>query len=89
MTALGQLTNIAGAFALTRSVVRNRIAIVDDVVTSCNTVAELASDQGCLSKRGVGVDLCPNARLGINQRKGRVQAPAFLLAYPLITNKVS
>ena len=42
MTALGQLTNIADAFALTRSVVRNRIAIVDDVVTSCNTVAELA-----------------------------------------------
>ena len=42
MTAPGQLTNIAGAFALTRSVVRNRIAIVDDVVTSCSTVAELA-----------------------------------------------
>ena len=39
--SLGQLTNIAGAFALARSVVRNRVAIVDDVVTSCSTVAEL------------------------------------------------
>ncbi|MCS5606187.1 MAG: phosphoribosyltransferase family protein [Alphaproteobacteria bacterium] len=34
--------NIAGAFVLTRSVVGNRVAIVDDVVTSCSTVAELA-----------------------------------------------
>ena len=40
--SLGQLTNIAGAFALTRSVAGNRVAIVDDVVTSCSTVAELA-----------------------------------------------
>ena len=43
MTALGQLTNIAGAYALTRSVVGNRVAIVDDVVTSCSTLAELAT----------------------------------------------
>ena len=34
--------NITGAFALTRSVAGNRVAIVDDVVTSCSTVAELA-----------------------------------------------
>ena len=34
--------NITGAFALTRSVAENRVAIVDDVVTSCSTVAELA-----------------------------------------------
>ena len=40
--SLGQLTNIAGTFALTRSMMRNRVAIVDAVVTSCNTVAELA-----------------------------------------------
>ena len=33
--------NITGAFALTRSVAGNRVAIVDDVVTSCSTVAEL------------------------------------------------
>ena len=43
MTAHDQLTNIAGTFALTRSVLRNQIAIVDDVVTSCSTVAELAT----------------------------------------------
>ena len=42
MTALGQLTNIAGAFALSRSLTGKQVAIVDDVVTSCNTVAELA-----------------------------------------------
>ena len=42
MIALGQLTNIAGAYALTRSVVGNQVTIVDDVVTSCGTVAELA-----------------------------------------------
>ena len=34
--------NIVGAFALTRPVAGTRIAIVDDVVTSCSTVAELA-----------------------------------------------
>ena len=34
--------NIAGVFALTKSVAGNRVAIVDDVVTSCSTVAELA-----------------------------------------------
>jgi predicted amidophosphoribosyltransferase len=42
MTAQGQLTNISGAFVLTRSVVGKQVAIVDDVVTSCSTVAELA-----------------------------------------------
>jgi len=34
--------NITGAFALTRAVAGNRVAIVDDVVTSCSAVAELA-----------------------------------------------
>ena len=34
--------NIAVVFALARPVVRNRVAIVDDVGTSCSTVAELA-----------------------------------------------
>ena len=34
--------NIVGAFALTRPVAGTRIAIIDDVVTSCSTVAELA-----------------------------------------------
>jgi len=34
--------NIAGAFALTRAVAENRVAIVDDVVTSCSTVSELS-----------------------------------------------
>ena len=34
--------NIAGVFALTRSMAENRVVIVDDVVTSCSTVAELA-----------------------------------------------
>ena len=34
--------NIAGAFALTKAMAENRVAIVDDVVTSCSTVAELA-----------------------------------------------
>ena len=34
--------NIAGVFALSRSVAGNRVAIVDDLVTNCSTVAELA-----------------------------------------------
>jgi ComF family protein len=34
--------NISGVFALSRSVVGNQVAIVDDVVTSCSTVAEMA-----------------------------------------------
>ena len=34
--------NIAGAFVLTRPVVEKQVAIVDDVVTSCSTVAEQA-----------------------------------------------
>ena len=42
MTALEQLTNIAGAFVLTRSVVGKQVAIVDAVVTNCSTVDELA-----------------------------------------------
>ena len=34
--------NIASAFALSRSLTGKQVAIVDDVVTSCSTVAELA-----------------------------------------------
>jgi ComF family protein len=34
--------NIAGAFALSRSLTVKQVAIVDDVVTSCSTAAELA-----------------------------------------------
>ena len=33
--------NITGAFALSRSLTRKQVAIVDDVVTNCSTVAEL------------------------------------------------
>ena len=50
--------NIAGAFALTRSVVRNRIAIVADVVTSCNTVAELAGGIKAAQASEVNVWAC-------------------------------
>ena len=42
MTAHDQLTHIAGAFALSRFLIGKQVAIVDDVVTSCSTVAELA-----------------------------------------------
>ena len=34
--------SIAGAFTLSRSLTGKQVAIVDDVVTSCSTVAELA-----------------------------------------------
>ena len=34
--------NIAGAFTLSRSLTGKQVAIVDDVVTNCSTVAELA-----------------------------------------------
>ena len=42
MTAHNQLTNIAGVFALSRSLTGKQVPIVDDVVTSYSTVAELA-----------------------------------------------
>ena len=41
MTAHDQITNIAGVFALNRSLTGKQNTIVDDVVTSCSTVAEL------------------------------------------------
>ena len=37
-----RLQNIAGIFALTKSMAGNRVASVDDVITSCCTVSELA-----------------------------------------------
>ena len=43
MTAHDQITNIARVFALSRSLTGKQVAIVDDVVTSCSTVAELAT----------------------------------------------
>ena len=42
--------NIACAFALTRAMAGTRVAIVDDVVTRCSTVSELA---GALKAAGV------------------------------------
>ena len=55
MTAHNQLTNIAGAFALSRSLMGKQVAIVDDVVTNYSTVAELA---GALkAAEAVGVDV--------------------------------
>ena len=47
--------NIASAFTLSRSLTGKQVAIVDDVVTNCSTVAELA---GVLKALGaVGVDV--------------------------------
>ena len=42
MTAHDQITNIAGVFALSRSLTEKQVSIVDHVVTSCSTVADLA-----------------------------------------------
>ena len=42
MTAHDQITHIAGVFAFSRSLTGKQVAIVDDVVTSCSTVDELA-----------------------------------------------
>ena len=50
--------NIVGAFALTRPVAGTRIAIVDDVVTSCSTVTELATALKAAQASEVNVWAC-------------------------------
>ena len=50
--------NIVGAFALTRPVAGTRIAIVDDVVTSCSTVAELVWVLEAAGAVGMDVRAC-------------------------------
>jgi len=50
--------NIAGAFVLTRPVAGTRIAIIDDVVTSCSTVTELATALKAAQASEVNVWAC-------------------------------
>jgi predicted amidophosphoribosyltransferase len=50
--------NITGAFALNRSMAGTRVAIVDDVVTSCSTVTELAGVLKAAQANEVNVWAC-------------------------------
>ena len=63
MTAHDQITNIVRVFALSRSLTGKQVAFVDDVVTSCSTLAELA--KVLKSGGAVVVDVWAYARMPV------------------------